>query len=68
MNDQSPPQVKSAEEDVQKANVFRVDTADRVFMLVAASPQEKEAWIGAIGRQMISCTCKTSYCEEDIVY
>lgn len=61
-------QVKSAEDDVPKENVFRVDTSDRVFLLVASSVGEKEAWIGAIGRQMVASASKATYCEEDVIY
>lgn len=60
--------VKSADEDVHKANAFRVDTADRVFFLVAANTAEKEAWIGTIGRQMVHTSARSIYCEEDIIY
>ncbi|EPR62799.1 AtPH1 family protein [Toxoplasma gondii TgCatPRC2] len=45
--------VKSADEDIQKENAFRVDTPNRVFFLIADNNQEKESWIGHIGRQMV---------------
>lgn len=45
--------VKSADEDTGKDNSFRVDTPTRVFYLIADSAQEKESWIGHIGRQMV---------------
>lgn len=60
--------VKSADDDFQKPYVFRVDTADRVLFLVAASASEKEGWIGAIGRQMVTSSIRPTYCEDDIVY
>eukprot|EP00927_Polykrikos_kofoidii_P069444 TRINITY_DN64926_c0_g1_i1.p1 TRINITY_DN64926_c0_g1~~TRINITY_DN64926_c0_g1_i1.p1 ORF type:complete len:145 (+),score=20.56 TRINITY_DN64926_c0_g1_i1:64-435(+) len=45
--------VKSASEETGKDHSFRVDTPGRVFYLIAETSQEKEAWIGHIGRQMI---------------
>mmetsp|Transcript_58752 Transcript_58752/g.149082 ORF Transcript_58752/g.149082 Transcript_58752/m.149082 type:complete len:123 (-) Transcript_58752:63-431(-) len=48
--------VKSADEDTTKENSFRVDTPTRVFYLIAESGQEKESWIGQIGRQMVRRT------------
>eukprot|EP01055_Gregarina_sp_Pseudo9_P005521 Gregarina_sp_Pseudo_9__5520@NODE_720_length_2314_cov_50_286593_g677_i0_p4_GENE_NODE_720_length_2314_cov_50_286593_g677_i0NODE_720_length_2314_cov_50_286593_g677_i0_p4_ORF_typecomplete_len131_score3_33PH/PF00169_29/3_1e20PH_9/PF15410_6/2_9e08PH_11/PF15413_6/6_8e05PH_8/PF15409_6/3_5e05PH_3/PF14593_6/0_00012PH_13/PF16652_5/0_00011PH_15/PF17339_2/0_0044PH_6/PF15406_6/0_093_NODE_720_length_2314_cov_50_286593_g677_i0191583 len=60
--------VKSADDDVQKANVFRVDTPTRVFLLVASNMSDKETWIGAIGRQMVKPSQKAIHNEDDIVY
>eukprot|EP01053_Blabericola_migrator_P010086 Blabericola_migrator_1__10085@NODE_55_length_16001_cov_154_094327_g51_i0_p13_GENE_NODE_55_length_16001_cov_154_094327_g51_i0NODE_55_length_16001_cov_154_094327_g51_i0_p13_ORF_typecomplete_len126_score27_78PH/PF00169_29/3_5e22PH_8/PF15409_6/3_1e08PH_9/PF15410_6/4_2e08PH_11/PF15413_6/5e06PH_3/PF14593_6/6_6e07PH_13/PF16652_5/1e05PH_15/PF17339_2/0_00029PH_6/PF15406_6/0_016PH_16/PF17838_1/0_089_NODE_55_length_16001_cov_154_094327_g51_i015521929 len=60
--------VKSADDDVQKANVFRVDTPTRVFLLVASNMSDKETWIGAIGRQMVKPSQRQIHDEEDIVY
>eukprot|EP01056_Protomagalhaensia_sp_Gyna25_P003599 Protomagalhaensia_sp_Gyna_25__3598@NODE_3234_length_668_cov_2_697933_g2710_i0_p1_GENE_NODE_3234_length_668_cov_2_697933_g2710_i0NODE_3234_length_668_cov_2_697933_g2710_i0_p1_ORF_typecomplete_len131_score11_61PH/PF00169_29/2_8e21PH_9/PF15410_6/4_1e09PH_11/PF15413_6/2_2e05PH_13/PF16652_5/4_8e06PH_8/PF15409_6/9_6e06PH_3/PF14593_6/7_4e05PH_15/PF17339_2/0_0015PH_6/PF15406_6/0_036PH_4/PF15404_6/46PH_4/PF15404_6/5_3_NODE_3234_length_668_cov_2_697933_g2710_i0176568 len=60
--------VKSADDDVQKANVFRVDTPTRVFLLVASSMNDKETWIGAIGRQMVQPSQKATHNEDEIVY
>jgi len=48
--------VKSATEDTGKENSFRVDTPDRVFFLIADTAQEKEAWIGTIGKSMVRRT------------
>merc|ERR1719408_1237805 len=48
--------VKSAEEELRKDNCFRVDSQERSFYLIADSAQEKEAWIGHIGRAMIKPT------------
>merc|ERR1712187_423909 len=45
--------VKSAEEELGKENCFRVDTKERSFYLIADSAQDKEAWIGNIGRMMV---------------
>ncbi|XP_026191310.1 pleckstrin homology domain-containing protein 1-like [Cyclospora cayetanensis] len=53
--------VKSADEDVNRENAFRVDTPNRVFFLLADSPNEKEAWIGHIGRQMVRPSVLTEY-------
>lgn len=48
--------VKSSEEVTGKENSFQVETPGRVFFICADSPQEKEAWIGSIGRHMIRTT------------
>lgn len=45
--------VRSADDDTGKEHSFKIESSDRTFYLVAASSQEKEAWIGVIGRQMI---------------
>jgi hypothetical protein len=45
--------VRSADEETGKDNSIKVESPDRTFLLVASSPEEKEAWIGMIGRQMI---------------
>ncbi|KAL8432108.1 hypothetical protein ACSSS7_004853 [Eimeria intestinalis] len=44
--------VKSADDELNKENAFRVDTPNRVFYLLAENTQDKESWIGHIGRQM----------------
>merc|ERR1711937_367450 len=48
--------VKSTDHDTGRANTFRVDTRDRTFFLIADSAEEREAWIGHIGRQMVRAT------------
>mmetsp|Transcript_28192 Transcript_28192/g.42600 ORF Transcript_28192/g.42600 Transcript_28192/m.42600 type:complete len:121 (+) Transcript_28192:60-422(+) len=48
--------VKSADEETGKENSLRVDSPTRVFYLIAENAQEKEAWIGQIGRQMVRRT------------
>eukprot|EP01068_Selenidium_serpulae_P007489 Selendium_serpulae@DN4726_c0_g1_i3.p1 len=53
--------VKSAEDDVHKENSFRVDAKDRIFYFVAEHAQDKESWIGHIGRQMVRPTVMTEY-------
>ena len=45
--------VRSAEDEVGKAHAFRVDGPDRTFFLVAESKDDKERWIGAIGKAML---------------
>lgn len=57
--------VKSAEDDVQKENAFRVDTPRRVFYLIADSSQDKESWIGHIGRQMVRPSVIKEYDDDD---
>ncbi len=42
--------VKSAEQETGLTNVFRIDSPERVFYLRCESQQDKELWIGAIGR------------------
>eukprot|EP00386_Alphamonas_edax_P014321 GDKI01044042.1.p2 GENE.GDKI01044042.1~~GDKI01044042.1.p2 ORF type:complete len:140 (-),score=30.98 GDKI01044042.1:29-448(-) len=56
--------VKSADEDCGRENAFRVDTAGRVFFLVADNTTEKESWIGHIGRQMVRPTVMKEYDDE----
>lgn len=57
--------VKSAEEETKKDFSFRIDTRDRVFYFSALDPNEKEAWIGSIGRAMVRPTVMRSKSEED---
>jgi hypothetical protein len=45
--------VRSAEDEVGKEHAFRVDGAGRTFWLLAGSKEEKEKWIGGIGKAMI---------------
>lgn len=56
--------VKSADEEVNRENAFRVDTPTRVFFLVADSCAEKESWIGQIGRQMVRPSVLTEYSDD----
>ncbi|KAL8272194.1 hypothetical protein Esti_003859 [Eimeria stiedai] len=53
--------VKSADEELNKENAFRVDTPNRVFYLLAENTQDKESWIGHIGRQMVRPSVLTEY-------
>jgi len=48
--------VKSSSEVTGKDNSFRVETPERVFEVIAESSQDKESWIGNIGRQMVRPT------------
>jgi hypothetical protein len=48
--------VKSADEETGRENSFKVESSERTFYLVASSAEEKESWIGVIGRQMIRPT------------
>lgn len=54
--------MKSADEDIHKENAFRVDTPNRVFFLIADNNQEKESWIGHIGRQMVRPSVMVNDC------
>ena len=50
--------VKSAEQETQKENSFCLqrNKDGRFFFFIADTPAEKEAWVGAIGRQMVRKT------------
>jgi len=50
---QSCSTVRGADEEVGRPNAFKVESADRTFYLIAETSQDKEAWIGTIGRQMV---------------
>jgi len=56
--------VKSADDSINRENAFRVDTASRVFFLIAESNIDKESWIGHIGRQMVRPTVMKEYDDE----
>ena len=45
--------VRSAEDELGVAHAFRVDGPGRTFFLVAETKEEKERWIGAVGKAMI---------------
>eukprot|EP00427_Karlodinium_veneficum_P003961 CAMPEP_0169165092 /NCGR_PEP_ID=MMETSP1015-20121227/59225_1 /TAXON_ID=342587 /ORGANISM="Karlodinium micrum, Strain CCMP2283" /LENGTH=99 /DNA_ID=CAMNT_0009237655 /DNA_START=84 /DNA_END=384 /DNA_ORIENTATION=+ len=47
-----------------KENGFCVVTPDRTFNLIANDNQDKEKWIGAIGRQMVRRTAMTEEYED----
>mmetsp|Transcript_21722 Transcript_21722/g.21479 ORF Transcript_21722/g.21479 Transcript_21722/m.21479 type:complete len:94 (-) Transcript_21722:53-334(-) len=57
--------VKSAEEETKKDFAFRIDTRDRVFFFSAQDANDKETWIGSIGRAMVRPTVMRSKSEED---
>ncbi|CAG9331020.1 unnamed protein product [Blepharisma stoltei] len=57
--------VKSAEEETKKDFAFRIDSKDRVFFFSAQDANDKEAWIGSIGRAMVRPTVMRSKSEED---
>lgn len=57
--------VKSAEEELKKPYTFRLEIPGRSLYLCAKDAQDKEAWIGAIGRAMIRPTVMRSNSEED---
>merc|ERR1712012_1195834 len=48
--------VKSCEEEVGKDNAFRVEAGGRSYYLIAETTEEKESWIGYIGRAMVRPT------------
>jgi PH domain len=57
--------VKSAEEELKKDFSFRIDTRDRTFYFAANDSQEKESWIGSIGKAMVRPTVMRSQSEEE---
>jgi len=59
--------VKSAEDDVGRADSFRVDTNGRTYFFTAKDTAEKEGWIGAIGKIMIAPTVLRTRSEEDMM-
>ncbi len=48
--------VRSADEETGKENSFKIETPSRTFYLVADASNEKESWIGSIGKQMVRKT------------
>lgn len=46
--------VKSAEDEIHENNAFRIDAFDRTFYIIASSSSDKESWIGAIGKAMVT--------------
>ena len=50
--------IKSAEDDTKKENSFRLDCGDRIFFIIANSNNEKESWIGAIGKALVKLNMK----------
>ncbi len=59
--------VKSAEDDVRRADSFRVDTNVRTYFFTARDTAEKEAWIGAIGKIMVTPTVLRTHSEEEMM-
>mmetsp|Transcript_23977 Transcript_23977/g.42470 ORF Transcript_23977/g.42470 Transcript_23977/m.42470 type:complete len:129 (-) Transcript_23977:1227-1613(-) len=59
--------VKSAEEETRQPNGFRVDSASRAYYFYTEDHEEKEAWIGAIGRAMIRPTVVRTRSEEEML-
>ena len=45
--------VKSADDELNMKNTFKVLVQDRTFYMLAESNPEKESWIGALGKAMI---------------
>ena len=48
--------VKSADDDINIKNTFKVLVNDRTFYFMAGDNTDKEAWIGALGKAMIKTT------------
>ena len=45
--------VKSADDELNLKNSFKVLVQDRTFYFLGQDNQEKESWIGALGKAMI---------------
>jgi hypothetical protein len=56
--------VKSAEDEIHKENTFRIDSYNRTFYIQASTSSEKESWIGAIGKAMVTPNIR-KYDDED---
>jgi hypothetical protein len=48
--------VRSADDETGRDNSFKIESSDRTFFLVGSNQEDKESWIGVIGRQMIRPT------------
>ena len=57
--------VKSADEDLQKAFSFRIESRDRTFFFCAENQAEKENWIGCIGRAMVKPSVMRTQSEDE---
>ena len=56
--------VKSANDKTGKLHSFEVATKETTFYMHAGSEQEKDDWIGAIGRAIVRFS--TSYAKKDV--
>ncbi|KAL4484246.1 hypothetical protein ABPG72_003530 [Tetrahymena utriculariae] len=59
--------IKSAEDETNKLHSFKLEVGERKFYMVASANNEKEQWIGAIGKQMVKLIQrgKPSFSDED---
>eukprot|EP01069_Polyplicarium_translucidae_P009642 Polyplicarium_translucidae@DN3330_c0_g1_i10.p10 len=58
--------IRSADDDVQCPFAFRIDAQDGSFYFKAADAQEKEAWIGCVGKHMVRPSVLKSADEDEI--
>ncbi|CAD8043699.1 unnamed protein product [Paramecium primaurelia] len=57
--------IKSCQEETNKENTFKIDTPETTFFLMSNNNQEKEAWIGAIGKAMVKLHMKKNQKDDD---
>ncbi|CAD8051147.1 unnamed protein product [Paramecium sonneborni] len=57
--------IKSCQEETNKENTFKIDTPETTFYLMSNNSQEKEVWIGAIGKAMVKLHMKKNQADDD---
>lgn len=57
--------VKTIKSDDSDKTIFKVETSEGVFLFKSKSFDEKEQWIGAIGKVMITSSSKGLFIQED---
>ncbi|CAD8085252.1 unnamed protein product [Paramecium primaurelia] len=57
--------IKSCQEETNKENTFKIDTPDQTFFLQASNNQDKEGWIGAVGKAMVKLNLKKNRNDDD---
>lgn len=48
--------VKSAEMKAKKKHAFEISTPENTFLLYADTEQEKDDWIGRVGKAIVRCS------------
>ncbi|KAM3129321.1 hypothetical protein pb186bvf_018608 [Paramecium bursaria] len=57
--------IKSCQEDTKREHSFKIDTPEVTYFLVAQNNQEKESWIGAIGKAMVKLNMRKHNSDDD---
>eukprot|EP00351_Strombidinopsis_sp_SopsisLIS2011_P003519 CAMPEP_0116879834 /NCGR_PEP_ID=MMETSP0463-20121206/11676_1 /TAXON_ID=181622 /ORGANISM="Strombidinopsis sp, Strain SopsisLIS2011" /LENGTH=66 /DNA_ID=CAMNT_0004529635 /DNA_START=267 /DNA_END=467 /DNA_ORIENTATION=+ len=57
--------VKSTDDEMNKANSFKLEVKGRTFYMQAENYNEKEGWIGALGKAMIKKSVLMDDMDED---